>query len=235
MTIDWGKWVIEVKNVTKTYGKKHTTFTALDDVSFTVPDGATVAIVGKSGSGKSTLMHAMSGLDRPQNGEILVDGTDILKLKKKVIDRFRSEKIGFIFQAFFVQANDTCYQNVALPLEIAKVPRRERKALIMEALEQVEISDKSNSKAKNLSGGQRQRLAIARAIVNKPRILFADEPTGNLDSATGEKIESLLFSLNKNIGMTLIIVTHDEELAARCQYRLYVKDGRIERSEGGLA
>jgi putative ABC transport system ATP-binding protein len=234
MTIDWGKWVIEVKNVTKTYGKKHTTFTALDDVSFTVPDGATVAIVGKSGSGKSTLMHAMSGLDRPQNGEILVDGTDILKLKKKVIDRFRSEKIGFIFQAFFVQANDTCYQNVALPLEIAKVPRRERKALIMEALEQVEISDKSNSKAKNLSGGQRQRLAIARAIVNKPRILFADEPTGNLDSATGEKIESLLFSLNKNIGMTLIIVTHDEELAARCQYRLYVKDGRIERSEGGL-
>lgn len=226
--------MIEVKNISKTYGKRHTSFTALDNVSFTIPNGASVAIVGKSGSGKSTLMHAMSGLDRPQQGKILVDEVDILTLNRKSIDRFRSEKIGFIFQAFFVQANDTCYQNVALPLEIAKVPRRERRAMIEQALEQVEISDKSNSKARNLSGGQRQRLAIARAIVNKPQILFADEPTGNLDSATGDKIESLLFSLNKSLNMTLIIVTHDEELAARCQYRIYVKDGRIERTEGGL-
>lgn len=226
--------MIEVKNISKTYGKRHTSFTALDNVSFTIPNGASVAIVGKSGSGKSTLMHAMSGLDRPQQGKILVDEVDILTLNRKSIDRFRSEKIGFIFQAFFVQANDTCYQNVALPLEIAKVPRRERRAMIEQALEQVEISDKSNSKARNLSGGQRQRLAIARAIVNKPQILFADEPTGNLDSATGDKIESLLFSLNKSLNMTLIIVTHDEELAARCQYRIYVKDGQIERTEGGL-
>ena len=226
--------MIEVNNISKTYGKRHTSFTALDNVSFTIPNGASVAIVGKSGSGKSTLMHAMSGLDRPQQGKILVDEVDILTLNRKSIDRFRSEKIGFIFQAFFVQANDTCYQNVALPLEIAKVPRRERRAMIEQALEQVEISDKSNSKARNLSGGQRQRLAIARAIVNKPQILFADEPTGNLDSATGDKIESLLFSLNKSLNMTLIIVTHDEELAARCQYRIYVKDGQIERTEGGL-
>jgi len=226
--------MIEVKNITKTYGKKHTIFTALDDISFTIPDGATVAIVGKSGSGKSTLMHAMSGLDRPQHGQVVIDGQDILTLKRKAIDRFRSEKIGFIFQAFFVQANDTCYQNVALPLEIAKVPRRQRKAMILAALDEVEISDKRTSKARNLSGGQRQRLAIARAIVNKPRILFADEPTGNLDSTTGQKIEELLFSLNKSLGTTLIIVTHDDELAARCQYRLYVKDGRIDRTEGGI-
>ena len=113
--------MIEVKNVTKTYGKKQSVFKAIDNVSFSIPDGASVAIVGKSGSGKSTLMHAMSGLDRPEAGEVIIDGTNILKLKNKAVDRFRSEKIGFIFQAFFVQANETCYDNVALPLEIARV------------------------------------------------------------------------------------------------------------------
>lgn len=219
--------MIEVKGVTKTYGKKQTIFTALNDVNFMIPDGATVAIVGKSGSGKSTLMHAMSGLDRPETGEVIVDGQDILKLKPREIDQFRARKIGFIFQAFFVQANDTCYQNVALPLEIARVPRSERRKLVDAALKEVELEDKMTSKARNLSGGQKQRLAIARAIVNKPKIIFADEPTGNLDSATGEKIEDLLFDLNKSFGTTLVIVTHDEQLAARCQYRLNVKDGRV--------
>ena len=219
--------MIELRGVTKTYGKKKAAFTALDDVTVSIPAGATVAIVGKSGSGKSTLMHAMSGLDRPEVGEVLIDGQDILQLKTRQIDRFRAHTIGFIFQAFFVQANDTCYQNVALPLEIAGVPRGERPRLIETALGEVELSDKVGSKARNLSGGQKQRLAIARAIVNKPRVIFADEPTGNLDSATSEKIENLLFSLNKSLGTTLVIVTHDEELAARCQYRLNVKDGRV--------
>ena len=218
--------MIELRGVTKTYGKKKAAFTALDNVSVTIPEGATVAIVGKSGSGKSTLMHAMSGLDRPEAGEVIVEGENILTLKPRQVDRFRARTIGFIFQAFFVQANDTCYQNVALPLEIAGVPRVRRRALIQAALEEVELGDKIMSKAGNLSGGQKQRLAIARAIVNKPKIIFADEPTGNLDSATSEKIEDLLFDLNKSRGTTLVIVTHDEELAARCQYRLDVKDGR---------
>jgi putative ABC transport system ATP-binding protein len=202
--------MIELKHVTKTYGKKQNAFVALKDVSFTIPDGASVAVVGKSGSGKSTLMHAMSGLDRPETGEVLIDGVDILKLKQKEVDRFRSQKIGFIFQAFFVQANETTVENVSLPLEIARVPLRRRKQLIAEGLEKVELTDKAASKARNLSGGQKQRLAIARAIVNKPRIIFADEPTGNLDTTTGASIEKLLFDLNKKEGSTLVdlIVTH---------------------------
>lgn len=224
--------MIEVKNVTKTYGKKNSVFTALNDVSFTIPDGASVAIVGKSGSGKSTLMHAMSGLDHPESGQVIIDGVDILKLKNKAVDKFRSERIGFIFQAFFVQANETCYDNVALPLEIAKVPARSRKLLIEEALNTVELGDKLKQKARNLSGGQKQRLGIARAIVNKPSIIFADEPTGNLDSTTGEKVEELLFNLNKQGGSTLIIVTHDDELAEKCDIQIYIKDGKIDRLVG---
>lgn len=224
--------MIEVKNVTKTYGKKHSEFKALDDVNFSIPDGASVAIVGKSGSGKSTLMHVMSGLDRPGTGQIVINGIDILQLKNKAVDKFRSEKIGFIFQSFFIQANETCFDNVALPLEVSDVNSRERKTRVEEALRTVELSDKIKQKAGNLSGGQKQRLAIARAIVNKPNIIFADEPTGNLDSTTGERIEDLLFSLNKQGGSTLIVVTHDSELAAKCDIQIYIKDGKIEKMTG---
>ena len=220
--------MIEVVNVTKTYGKKQNAFRALDDVSFTIPDGASVAILGKSGSGKSTLMHAMSGLDRPEKGEVLVDGVDILKLKSKAVDIFRSNKIGFIFQSFFVQANESVYDNVSLPLEIAKVSKRTRRAKVEKALEAVELTDKIRSKARNLSGGQKQRLAIARAIVNEPRIIFADEPTGNLDSVTGQRVEELLFGYNKEKGVTLVVVTHDEDLSTRCDIVITVKDGRVE-------
>jgi putative ABC transport system ATP-binding protein len=224
--------VIEVKNIRKTYGKKKTEFVALNDINFTIPTGKSVAIIGKSGSGKSTLMHAMSGLDRPQEGEILVDGTNILKLKQKQIDKFRSEKIGFIFQSFFVQANESCFDNVSLPLEIAGISRSKRKKLVKEALEEVELTEKIKSRARDLSGGQKQRLAIARAIAGSPEILFADEPTGNLDSVTGAKIEQLLFEYNKKKNVTLIIVTHDNELAAKCDIRIYVKDGEIAKIEG---
>jgi len=227
--------MIEVKSVIKTYGKKNSEFKALDDVSFEIPDGASVAIVGKSGSGKSTLMHVMSGLDRPDSGEVVIDGVDILKLKNKAVDKFRSEKIGFIFQSFFVQANETCFDNVALPLEITNINTRERKQRVEEALSTVELDDKIKQKAGNLSGGQKQRLAIARAIVNKPSIIFADEPTGNLDSTTGEKIEELLFSLNKQGGSTLIIVTHDSDLAEKCDIQIYIKDGKIEKMTGAVA
>lgn len=227
--------MIEVKSVIKTYGKKNSEFKALDDVSFTIPDGASVAIVGKSGSGKSTLMHVMSGLDRPDSGEVVIDGVDILKLKNKAVDKFRSEKIGFIFQSFFVQANETCFDNVALPLEITNINTRERKLRVEEALSTVELDDKIKQKAGNLSGGQKQRLAIARAIVNKPSIIFADEPTGNLDSTTGEKIEELLFSLNKQGGSTLIVVTHDSDLAEKCDIQIYIKDGKIEKMTGAVA
>lgn len=219
--------MIEVKNVTKTYGKKQNAFTALEDVSFTIPDGASVAILGKSGSGKSTLMHAMSGLDRPEQGEVVIDEQDILKLKQKDVDQFRATKMSFIFQSFFVQANETCFDNVSLPLEIANVPAKVRRQRVTAALEAVELGDKIKSKARNLSGGQKQRLAIARAIVNEPQIIFADEPTGNLDSVTGEKVEDILFGYNKKNGVTLIIVTHDPELAEKCDMQINVKDGKV--------
>lgn len=220
--------MIEVKNVTKTYGKKQNTFTALSDVNLTIAAGASVAILGKSGSGKSTLMHAMSGLDRPETGEVIIDGENILKMKQKAVDRFRAEKIGFIFQSFFVQANESVADNVSLPLEIAHVPEGKRAARIRTALESVEMLDKIKSKARNLSGGQKQRLAIARAIVNEPSIIFADEPTGNLDSVTGAKVEELLFGYNRDKGVTLIVVTHDHDLAAKCDMVVNIKDGKIE-------
>jgi putative ABC transport system ATP-binding protein len=224
--------MIEVKNITKVYGKKDNLFMALSDVSFKIPSGASVAILGKSGSGKSTLMHIMSGLDRPQIGEIIIDGKNILSLSQKEIDKFRSQKMSFIFQSFFVQANESCYDNVSLPLEIDGVAKSRRKAKIEAALSAVELLDKIKSRAKELSGGQKQRLAVARAIVNSPKILFADEPTGNLDSVTGEVIENLLFDYNKKHKVTLIIVTHDFDLANRCDIQIRIKDGRIESIKG---
>lgn len=219
--------MIEVKHITKTYGKKHNRFRAIDNVSFTIPDGASVAILGKSGSGKSTLMHAMSGLDRPEKGKVLIDGQNILEMSQKNIDRFRSEKMSFIFQSFFVQAKETCYDNVSLPLEIAGTPNRHRRSKIEKALQAVELGDKKKSRARDLSGGQKQRLAVARAIVNEPRILFADEPTGNLDSVTSLVIEDLLLKYNRENGVTLIVVTHDEDLAKRCDTQILIKDGEI--------
>lgn len=225
--------MIELKDVGKVYGKKAATFTALEDINLEIADGASVAIVGKSGSGKSTLMHVMSGLDHATSGSIKINGTSLLTMKQKAVDRFRATDMSFIFQSFFIEPNQTCYQNVVLPLEIAEVPRRKRRALVEKALEEVELSEKTNTPARNLSGGQKQRLAIARAIVNKPKLIFADEPTGNLDSSTGEKIMDLLFELNKTLGSTLIIVTHDHELAARCQIQVNIKDGRI-KSVGAI-
>lgn len=218
--------MIEVKNVTKIYNKKNA-FTALDNINLTIPSNTSVAILGKSGSGKSTLMHAISGLDKPQKGQVLVDGEDILRLKPRATDRFRASKMAFIFQSFFVEGGESCYNNVSLSLETAGVPVRKRKKLIEQALQSVDLGDKIKSRAKDLSGGQKQRLAIARAIVGEPEILFADEPTGNLDSVTSKVIENLLFDYQKKNRATLVIVTHDEELASRCNTVINIKDGKI--------
>lgn len=219
--------MIELKSVAKTYTSRDQEYNALQDISLQIAEGSSVAIVGKSGSGKSTLMHIMSGLDRPTQGKVLVDGEAIDEMSQKTLDQFRAETIGFIFQAFFVQANETCEQNVALPLEIVQMPLAERRKRVRDALEVVGLLEKAGQKARNLSGGQKQRLAIARAIVGQPKILFADEPTGNLDSTTGEQVEDLLFSLNKSTGATLIVVTHDDELARRCDRQITIKDGRV--------
>ncbi len=218
--------VIEVKNLTKVYGKRSTAFTALKNINLTINKGESVAIVGKSGSGKSTLMHLIALLDRPTSGIVEVDGIDSTKLKGRKLNRLRNRTFGFVFQQFFMNPSDTVLENVVLPLKIAGKHRKERRMLAEKALKTVGLSERIKFKANDLSGGQKQRVCIARAIVNDPKILFADEPTGNLDSATGDKVIKLLFDLNKK-GVTLIIVTHDEDLAQLCDRQIRISDGKI--------
>ena len=223
--------LLQTKNLKKVYGKRDTVFEALKDVNIDIESGESVAIIGKSGSGKSTLMHLLALLDQPSEGEIYLNGQNTSKLKNRKLNRLRNKEFGFVFQSFFMNANDTVLNNVILPLKIAGIGRRERKRRAMEALKVVELDDKFKNKAKDLSGGQKQRVCIARAIVNNPKVIFADEPTGNLDSATGEKIEKLLFDLNRDKGITLIIVTHDEELAAKCKRQIRIADGAVVADE----
>ncbi len=219
--------MIEVKNVSKVYGKKQNTFNALRGISLDIKKGESVAVIGKSGSGKSTLMHILALLDQPTEGSVLVDGQDISGLSAKKLNGLRNKSFGFVFQQFFLNANDSVLNNVILPLKIAGMGSRERNKRGMAALKAVELEDKANNKANDLSGGQKQRVCIARALINNPDVIFADEPTGNLDSATGKKIEDLLFSLNKKQNITLIVVTHDEDLAKLCDRQIHIKDGRI--------
>lgn len=219
--------LLSTKDLKKVYGKRDTVFEALKGIDIDIESGETVAIIGKSGSGKSTLMHLLALLDKPSKGEIRLNGQNTSKLKNRKLNRLRNKEFGFVFQSFFMNANDSVLNNVILPLKIAGVGRRERKRRAMEALKTVELDDKYKNKAKDLSGGQKQRVCIARAIVNNPKVIFADEPTGNLDSATGDKIEKLLFNLNKEKGITLIVVTHDEELAAKCKRQIRITDGAV--------
>ncbi|MDU7008224.1 MAG: ABC transporter ATP-binding protein, partial [Enterococcus faecalis] len=204
--------VIEAKNIKKSYGKNETKFDALKGVDLKVEKGESVAIIGKSGSGKSTFMHILALLDQPTSGDIYLNGKNVTSIRKKVLNKTRNEESGFVFQQFFMNAKDTVLNNVLLPLKIGGISGSKRKKMALDALKAVGLEDKVQNKANNLSGGQKQRVCIARALVNNPQIIFADEPTGNLDSATGKKIEELLFDLNKNKGITLIIVTHDPDL-----------------------
>lgn len=219
--------IIQVKNLSKTYGKKATAFTALKDINLKIEKGESVAIVGKSGSGKSTMMHLLALLDKPTKGQIIIDGKDSTNLSSSELNKLGNNTFGFVFQQFFMNANDTVLDNVLLPLKIAKISRFKRKKLALEALKTVDLESKAKNKATDLSGGQKQRVCIARAIVNNPEIIFADEPTGNLDSGTGDKITDLLFELNKKQGVTLIIVTHDEDLAKLCSRIVRIADGEI--------
>lgn len=219
--------VIEARNIKKSYGRNESKFDALKGVDLKIEEGESVAIIGKSGSGKSTFMHILALLDKPTSGEILLNNQDVTSISKKELDKTRNKQFGFVFQQFFMNSKDTVLNNVMLPLKIGGISNNKRKEMALEALKAVELDDKINNKANNLSGGQKQRVCIARALVNNPKIIFADEPTGNLDSTTGEKIEQLLFDLNKEKGITLIIVTHDPELAARCDRQIHVRDGLI--------
>ena len=171
-------------------------------------------------------MHLLALLDHPEEGALLVAGTDARALGVRQVNQLRNREFGFVFQQFFLTPNATVLENVVLPLRIAGDGARERNARGMAVLNQLELTDKAGNKAVNLSGGQKQRVVIARALVNNPKVIFADEPTGNLDTATGRLVEDLLFRLNKEHGITLVMVTHDHGLAARCDRQMFIRDGR---------
>lgn len=217
--------MLKVDSVTKTYGKNDTAFDALKNINVEFKPGTTTAIIGKSGSGKSTLLHILTGLDHPTSGDITDDGKSIFK--DFDTDTWRGQSIGIVFQQFFLQPNNSVLENVALPLKIQGVKKKDRLAKAQTALDKVDLGDRAKTRANDLSGGQKQRVAIARALVNDPSLLIADEPTGNLDSENSQNIEDLLFELNKKLGTTIIIVTHDEDLAKRCQKVIYLKDGVV--------
>lgn len=219
--------VLETENLVKVYGKGETRFDALKGLTLEIRRGESVAIIGKSGSGKSTLMHLMALLDRPSQGVVALDGQPVSELSGKEINGLRNERFGFVFQQFFLNANQSVLENVVLPLKIAGVGKRERNRLGMEALERLDMADKAKNRATALSGGQKQRACIARALVTKPAVIFADEPTGNLDSATSAVVEDILFGLQREQGITLVVVTHDDDLANRCDRRINLADGEI--------
>ncbi|MBE1875663.1 ABC transporter ATP-binding protein [Myceligenerans sp. TRM 65318] len=223
--------MISVRNLRKTYGSGPSAFEALKGLDLDISEGEAVAIVGRSGSGKSTLMHLLALLDRPTVGTITLDGTDTSRLSARQLNRTRNSTFGFVFQQFFLNAQATVLDNVTLPLKIAGASRRERTARGMAALAQLELDDKAGNRANDLSGGQKQRVVIARALINRPRVIFADEPTGNLDTATGGVVEDILFDLNRREGINLVVVTHDDDLAARCDRGVHLRDGLVAARE----
>lgn len=222
---------IEAKNLRKVYKTAGEELHALKNISLTVDSGESLAIVGKSGSGKSTLMHVLATLDKPTSGSLKLNGVEVTSLKTAQLERLRNKSFGFVFQQFFINPRSTCLENVILPLLIMGISPAERNRRGKEILEKVGLGNKIKQKANDLSGGQKQRLCIARALITNPEVIFADEPTGNLDSETGEMITELLFSLQKEQGITLILVTHDNDLAKLCQRQITIKDGEIVKGE----
>src|SRR3989344_1386691 len=221
--------LIKLSNVNKIFDLDgELKFHALKDINLTINNGEFVAIIGPSGSGKSTLMNILGLLDRPTSGNYLLDSQDVSKLGRDNLAKMRNKKLGFVFQSFNLLNRTSALDNVALPLIYSGIGETQRNLMAKEALEQVNLSDKLNSRPSQLSGGQQQRVAIARALVNNPQIIFADEPTGNLDSKTGEEIIKLLKDLHKS-GRTIILITHDSEIAKYAPKRIVIKDGRIEK------
>lgn len=218
--------MIEINEVSKVYKMGKEKVVALNNVSLKINKGEFVAIIGPSGSGKSTLMHIVGGLDSPTTGTVSIEGNDISRLKDKQLSKYRNEKIGFVFQAFNLENSQTALENVMMPLIFAGISKKERKERALKALEQVGLKDLAKHKPNEMSGGQRQRVSIARALVNNPEIIFADEPTGNLDSKAGENIMELFKEINAK-GFTVIMVTHNPEEANKAKRVVKIKDGEI--------
>jgi putative ABC transport system ATP-binding protein len=225
--------ILNVSKLKKSYSSGSGSLTVLDDISFSVEEGETFSIVGPSGSGKTTLLGLSAGLDRPDSGTIELCGVEISTLNEDERALLRNRKIGFIFQDFQLLPTLTAQENVAVPLELQGAKNAAAKAATL--LEKVGLADRMHHYPSQLSGGEQQRVALARAFSNTPAILFADEPTGELDEATGQKIIQLLFDLNKEAGTTLIIITHDMELAKKTQRILRLKGGKISAEQQTLA
>ena len=220
------KKLIDLKNVSKSYRNGDQELQVLKDVHLEVEEGEFVAIMGPSGSGKSTLMNIIGMLDRPTSGEYYLEGEEVAKLSEKKLAKVRNQQIGFVFQQFFLLSKLNALQNVELPLIYAGVSQSKRKALAEQYLKKVELEPRMHHLPSELSGGQKQRVAIARALVNHPSIILADEPTGALDTKTGEQIMELLTELNRE-GKTIIMVTHEPEIAAFAKRQIVIRDGVI--------
>jgi len=224
------KQVIQIKDLTKVYQMGEIEVHALRGVSFTVNSGEVLAIMGPSGSGKSTLMNMIGCLDVPTDGDYYLEGELVSTLDDDQLAQVRNQKIGFVFQTFNLLPRATALANVELPLRYAGI-NGERKTMAKEALESVGLGDRIHHKPNELSGGQQQRVAIARALINNPAIILADEPTGNIDTASGDEIMALILELNRSQGTTVLIVTHDPEVADKAERIIYLRDGKIEHEE----
>ena len=220
--------MLEAREVTKSFRSGNGTVTAVNGVTMTIADGEFVAIVGRSGSGKTTLMNLLGALERPTNGMIIADGQDITQLSPRELVHYRGRKIGFVFQSYNLVPNLTSTENVMLPMEFIGVGKSERRTRARQLLEQVELTGaKQQRKPGRMSGGEQQRVAIARALANKPSIILADEPAGNLDSQTSSTIIDLLRGLSHSEGTTVIVVTHDATIADQADRMLQLEDGRL--------
>jgi putative ABC transport system ATP-binding protein len=220
--------MIEVKNLVKTFRSGDASVTATNDISFTVPDGQFASVVGRSGSGKSTLLSLLGALDKPTSGSIQVGERDVTTMHDHELISYRGRSIGFVFQNYNLVPSLTALENVMLPMEFAHVPKAERITRARELLQEVGLEpDQMDRKPGRLSGGQQQRVAIARALANKPSLILADEPTGNLDSATGKMIFDLLHDLSRKENTTIIVVTHDLEIAGKTDKTFKLDDGKL--------
>lgn len=223
--------MISISNLTKTVRSGTEDLTILSDVSLEIPDGQFVALTGASGSGKSTLLGLLAGLDSPSSGSIIIDGDEITTMSEDGLATLRSGKIGFIFQSFHLIPSLTAYENVLIPMEIAGA--RDANDRARELLDEVGLANRGHHYPTELSGGEQQRVAIARAFANRPKILLADEPTGNLDSKNGQHIFELMTALHQGSRVTLVLVTHDQELASRAERQIILKDGKVVADQSG--